>query len=118
MQWIIPNRNDRENFGAAAKSLSERSFFSQIAAARKNLIPIMCGSTRGLLSVAGAAEEGVSPNGTESLGYSGFTSMRSTGAWANVGPPRFPSGTLNHCRRISGRVVNGKFLLTISMQSS
>jgi hypothetical protein len=61
VQWIIPNRNDRENFGATTKSLSRRSFFSEIAAARENFIPSMCDSTRSLLSVTGAAEEGVSP---------------------------------------------------------
>ena len=61
VQRIIPNRNDRENLPKAAKSLSKRSFFSEIAAARENFIPIMCASTRILPSVTRAAEEGVSP---------------------------------------------------------
>jgi len=44
--------------------------------------------------------------------------MGSTEAWATFVPPTFMSGILNYCRRTSGLVVNGKFLLTISMQSS
>jgi hypothetical protein len=61
VQRIIPSRNDRENFDKAAKSLPQRSFFSEIAAERGNFIPIMCASTRSSLSVTVAAEEGVSP---------------------------------------------------------